>query len=465
MNSAEFPSSGSGRAQTPGGVAGLEELTHRSLVVAGRLPQGLDGEFVRIGPHGSYRDPLSGEPLVTAVRLRDGRADWVSTRWVRTDRVSRALGVLPAPGPRRGLSDNANAGVIRHAGRILALGDGGVLPYELGADLRTKARHDFDGTLPRGFSAHPERDPVTGELFAVAYHHEAPYAQHLIVDVAGHVRRAEPISVKNASMMHAYSLTEHYAVLYDLPVVFSPAAAAAGARVPYAWDDTYGARLGILPREGADRDLRWIDIEPCYVFHPMNAYESAGNTLVLDVVRHRRAFTGAPSRRAGPTRLVETPPALWRWTVDLRGGSVREEVLDGRPQEFPVVDERFKGCAVQYGITAEMAPGSAPYGGRALLRHHLPSGVAERHDFGPGLEAGDPVFIPRSAQAREGDGWVLTLVRDIRTAASELVVLDTATFSGDPVAKVCLPSAGPRGFHSTWLPLGWRGDHADEVSP
>ncbi|MGD0602491.1 MAG: carotenoid oxygenase family protein [Streptosporangiaceae bacterium] len=443
------PPSRSSRSRSGLWIPASEEMAHGPLPVDGHLPETLDGMFLRIGPDGAWRQPLSGNPLATGLRLRGGRAEWARTTWVRTDRVSRALGELPAPGPRRGLSDDANGGVIRHAGRILALGDGGVLPYELGADLGTRARHDFDGTLPRGFSAHPERDPVTGELYAVAYHHEAPYAQHIIVDTAGRVRRAEPISLKSPSMMHAYSLTEHYAILYDLPVVFSPAAAAAGMRVPYAWDDSHGARLGILPREGADCDVRWIEIEPCYVFHAMNAYETDKDHLVLDVVRYERAFDRKPAHPG------ETPPALWRWNVDLRGETMHAEQLDDRPQEFPVVDERFKGCPCRYGLTTGMNPESAPYGGHSLLRHNLPSGTAEVHDFGQGNEAGDPVFIPRSAETQEGDGWVMTIVRGLGSGARKLVVLDTADFSGDPVAEIWLPSVGPRGFHSTWLPMAW----------
>jgi carotenoid cleavage dioxygenase-like enzyme len=449
MTLVHFPPPRPGRSLDGRSRLGLEETASGPLPVDGHLPETLDGMFVRIGPHGSWRQPFSGDPLVTALRLRAGRSEWARTRWVHTDRVSRALGELPAPGPRRGLSDNANAGVLRHAGRILALGDGGVLPYELSADLGTRARHDFDGTLPRGFSAHPERDPVTGELYAVAYNHEAPYAQHIIVDTGGRVRRAEPISLKQPSMMHAYSLTEHYAVLYDLPVVFSPAAAAAGVRVPYAWDDTHGARLGILPREGADCDVRWIEIEPSYVFHAMNAYETDADRLVLDVVRHERAF----DREQAPAG--DRAPSLWRWTVDLRGETVREEQLDDRPQEFPAVDERFKGCPYRYGLTTAMNAGSAPYGGHSLLRHNLPAGTTEVHDFGPGHEVGDPVFVPRSPEAPEGDGWVMTLVRGIDSSVGKLVVLDTADFSADPVAEVWLPSAGPRGFHSSWLPMGW----------
>ena len=45
-------------------------------------------------------------------------------------------------------------------------------------------------------------------------------------------------------MLHDMSLTERYAVVYDLPVVFDLDAAMAGARCPYSWHADYPARLG-----------------------------------------------------------------------------------------------------------------------------------------------------------------------------------------------------------------------------
>jgi carotenoid cleavage dioxygenase-like enzyme len=421
-----------------------DELDGGALKVRGVLPAGLDGMFVRIGPHGGAQ-PLGGEPLMAGLRLREGRAAWFATRRVRTDLVSRRLGTLAAPGPRHGLSDNANAGLIRHAGRILALGEGGALPYEIGSDLSTRARHDFDGTLPGGFCAHPQRDPLTGELYGAAYHHEAPYVQHVIVDVAGRVRRAETISVKNTPLMHAYSLTEHYAVLYDLPVTFNPAAAAAGLRVPYSWDESHGARLGFLPREGNDADVVWIEIEPCFVFHAMNAYETPHGAIVLDVVRHERAFD------RDPLRPGEGRPALWRWTVDLPNGRVAEQLLHPGLQEYPSIDERWTGSRHRYGLTTEVQ-GPDIFGGRALLLHDLETGSTQRHDFGPGCEAGDAVLAPRCAHAPEADGWVMSYVRDKASGRASFVLLDTRDFTGEPVASVDLPTCGPRGFHSAWLP-------------
>ena len=74
--------------------------------------------------------------------------------------------------------------------------------------------------------------------------------------------------------------------------------------------------------------MRWFDVEPCYVFHPMNAYDD-GDTVVLDVVRHTSMFD---THLLGPD---EGPPTLERWSLDLVGGKVVEERLDDRGQEFP----------------------------------------------------------------------------------------------------------------------------------
>ena len=71
--------------------------------------------------------------------------------------------------------------------------------------------------------------------------------------------------------------------------------------------------------------------------------------------------------------------------------------------------------------------------------------------MGSGREGGEAVFVPRSAHAPEGDGWLLSLVHDSRTDRGELVVLDTALFTGPPVAVVPLPVRVPHGFHAQWV--------------
>jgi carotenoid cleavage oxygenase len=94
-------------------------------------------------------------------------------------------------------------------------------------------------------------------------------------------------------------------------------------RFPYSWNPKYPARIGVMPRDGGG-DVRWFDVEPCYVFHPMNAYDDDGDTIVLDVVRHPKVFD---TNHLGPTGGA---PTLDRWTVDLADGKVRESRWDDR---------------------------------------------------------------------------------------------------------------------------------------
>ncbi len=425
-----------------------EEVTEADLVVTGRVPAELDGCLVRIGPNpiGGSRPghALVGDGMAHGVRLRDGRALWYRNRWIRTDRTTRALGELALPGPRHGLSDNANANVIRHGNRILALGEAGVLPIELDEHLDSVARIDFDATLPHGFAAHAECDPVTGELFAVAYYHELPYVEHLVLTADGRVRRCERIEVSGPPLMHSLALTDRHSVLFDLPVAFQPAMARTGSRFPYAWSAGRPARLGLLPREGRAADVRWFDVDPCYVFHPLNAYE-VDDRCVVDVVRYDRVFDrdlDAPG---------ECAPTLWRWTLDLTRRTVAAEQLDDIPQEFPRIDDRRKTRPHRYAYTVAMQSGPGALGGSALLRHDLVRREVAVHDFGPYREAGEAVFIPRAPLSGEDDGWVLTYVHDGQTDRSRLVVLDAADFTGPPIAVVHLPVRVPSGFHVNWI--------------
>src|SRR5438309_2867037 len=302
----------SGKRYLEGNYAPVrEELTVADLPVTGRIPGHLDGRSLRNGPNPVVDpDPATyhwflGTGMVHGIRLRDGRAEWYRNRWVRSADVAEALGEQPRPGPvHAGFDFAANTHVIGHAGRTLAIVEGGPRPYELTDDLDTVGPCDFDGTLPGGYTAHPLRDPDGGELHAVSYYWGwGNRVQYTVIGTDGRVRRVVDVDVHGSPMMHAFSLTERHVVIYDLPVTFDldramsvapkavarpmrwlagrfagrPVPAPVASRVarragngvfPYSWDPTYPARVGVLPRDGEAGDVRWLDVEPCYVFHP-----------------------------------------------------------------------------------------------------------------------------------------------------------------------------------------------------
>ena len=228
--------------------------------MVGSIPSPLRGRYLRNGPNPvgpvdqAKHHWFLGNGMVHGIRLRDGRAEWYRNRYVRTPDVTAVLGGDPCPSqwPAGHPAFSANTSVVAHAGRTFAIVEAGSPPVELGYELDTVQVSSFDGTLPYAFTAHPKRDPRTGELHAVVYYWGwGDQVQYLVVGTDGRVRHTVDIPLPGAPMVHDMSLTERYAVVYDLPCTFDLEAASAGSPLPYRWNDAYVPRLGLLPRDGS----------------------------------------------------------------------------------------------------------------------------------------------------------------------------------------------------------------------
>lgn len=465
------------------------EVTATDLDVTGIVPEYLDGRYLRIGPNPlGVPNPdryqvFMGEGMAHGLRLRGGQAQWYRNRWVRSADMARRLGEPVRGGPHDGGLDFAgNTNIIGHGGRTLVLTEAGVRPYELSEELDTVGPSDFCGTLFGGYSAHPKCDPRSGELHAVSYNPLCGnIVRYTVTDVHGRVRRAVDIRLDAQTMMHDFSLTEKYVVLYDLSVALDLSAAVSSrparavARwvsrfaerhgspdfvlraamrgsertgppdigLPYRWAPERRSRVGIMPREGSAADIRWFEVRPCFVFHPLNAYDD-GDTVVLDVVRY-------PSIFASGAHLVPADRTLDRWTVDLTRGTVTEDRVDDTPQEFPRVDERRVGLRHRYGYVVGYAPGSAGLTEpNAILKHDNVTRTTRTVTFGEGREPGEFVFVPASPDAAEDDGVAMGFVYDRVNNRSDLVLLDAATL--ETVGTVHIPTRVPHGFHGNWVP-------------
>jgi carotenoid cleavage oxygenase len=152
------------------------------------------------------------------------------------------------------------------------------------------------------------------------------------------------------------------------------------------------------------------------------------------------------TRFDGPS---EGAPVLERWTLDPAASTVKTELLDDRPQEFPRIDERRTGRPHRIGWAAGVTGG--PMTG-PVLKHDLATGETWVHDVGPGRATLEPVFVPRADATAEDDGWVMAYVHDATTDRCDVVVLDARDVTGPPVATIHLPVRVPFGFHGSWLP-------------
>ncbi len=434
------------------------ELTLQDLPVTGAIPAELDGRYLRIGPNPIEADPASyhwfmGDGMVHGLRLQGGRALWYRNRWIRSQRVAAALGETPAPGARHGGFDTVNTNVVDVAGRTFALVEAGSYPVELSDTLEEQVYNPFDATLAGSFTAHPHRDPLTGEQHAICYEARKPEEiRHVVIDAGGKVVREEPIAVKHGPSIHDCAFTDRSVVILDLPVTFSMKAHIGGHSFPYRWNPNHQARVGLLPRTGTAADIVWCNVDPAYVFHVANAYDLPDGSVVLDVCAYQTMFDGVSQGPNARSRGLE------RWTVNPAAQSVSVRTLDPSPQEFPRPDERRFGQTYRYIYTLALPDKDS--GGfveaSALYRHDLQTGERQMHDFGAGRRPGEFVFTPRAPDSAEGDGWLIGLVIDSDAETAQLVILDAMDFEGSPVALIHLPHRVPPGFHGNWIPSNQR---------
>jgi carotenoid cleavage dioxygenase len=438
-----------------GGYAPVRhELTLTDLPIEGAIPADFRGTYLRNGPNPafepmSYVFPFDGDGMVHALTFADGKASY-RNRFVRTAGLAAerhaghalwgaSLGPAPADGrsPRR--KNLANTNVVRHAGRLLALWEGG-LPHRLTDDLDTAGPFDFDGRLAGAMTAHPKLDPETGELLFFGYAASHPLLTLYTADAAGRIVDARTVDMPFPAMLHDCAVTPNWWTFFAMPAILD-----ANAESFVSWQPERGARVIAVPRGDRRAEAHWFEVDPFFVFHVMNGQED-GDRLIVDYVRRPSLAIDAQSSR------YVAGPKLHRAVVDLARRTLRDVQLDDRAIEYPRIDDRRSGRRNRYGYAPAMSGREAGAAHSVLIRYDFETRRTTLRDFGPDGEIGEAVFAPRPGGTAEDDGWVVLYVYDRTTDRSRLLVLDAADLAGDPVATVRLPVRVPHGLHGNWLP-------------
>jgi len=435
------------------------------LEVVGEIPRDLAGTYYRNGPNPAYEPAgryhwFDGDGMIHALSFADGRVSY-RNRYVKSEglleerQAGKALfpGLLSMPAteaPRFKVTANTN--IVWHAGKLLALVESSLPTALAPCTLETLGLYDFGGRLSGPMTAHPKMDPETGEMCFFGYSPFPPYLQYHVADGAGALVRSEPIDVPWPSMIHDFAITRDHVVFILCPIVFSFESLARGGSI-FSWEPERGTRIGVMPRDGSSSDVRWFETDACYVFHPLNAYDDGGDT-VLDVARYEALLFMAPAAARDPSWRDKNVARLTRWRIDRERGGVRTEALDDGDGEFPRIDDRRLGRKHRFGYMAA----TGPEGNEtlhpvftAIRKYDLERGTIETRAFGSAAGAGEPLFVPRNAGSAEDDGYVLTLVYDPARNASDFFILDARNIGGEPIARIRLPHRVPYGFHGNWV--------------
>jgi len=192
-----------------------------------------------------------------------------------------------------------------------------------------------------------------------------------------------------------------------------------------------------LPKHGKDRDVIWFEDEAMLGMHTVNAREINGK-IILEMIGMNDIPIDAIA--FGDDSIVYTN-TLIRWTFNLKNKTMIKEKLDDMNMEFPRIDERFLGRNYQHAFLNGTM-------NKALPHCFFDSIV---HYFGDDALAVEPIFVPRTKNVNEGDGYLLSYIYRKSLNRSDLVILDAKHVDESPVAIVQLPHRVPFGFHGCWV--------------
>ena len=449
-----------------GNFAPIRSEDDYDLEVVGEIPADMAGTFYRNGPDPQFDPPadhhwFAGDGMIHAFHVEGGkvryRNRYVRTpKWLAENAAGRTLfGTFGNPmtsdpsvlGTDAGL---ANTNIVWHAGKLMALEEGHK-PFAL--DPLTLESLGYLDEYQGPVTAHPKLDPETGEMVWFAYiGNGLPFANELsygVTDKSGKVLRRDTFAAPYCSMVHDCLTTRNHALVPIRPLTGSLQRAMSGAP-PFAWEPEKGGFVGVLNRTAAVDTVKWFEIDPCFVFHPMNAWED-GNLIHADVMEYETAplfpnVDGSMNRNNG-ARLV-------RWTLDLAGDSnaIKRQQLDDLAGDFPRFDERRAGLSYRHGWFAGSSRRAGDAGFGVIAHVDLKTGKRSTYDLAAGDGAGEPIFIPRKAGADEGDGWVISVVYRGEEDRSEFLVFDAQNLPGGPIGAARLPRRVPYGFHGNWRP-------------
>ncbi len=457
--------------------------------VVGEIPRDLDGAFYRVGAEWLYPPKFPDDGIVNAdghismFRFRNGSVDYTG-RWVQTQRFKaqraakrQLYGYYRNPftddasvqDPERpNLRTVANTAPIFHAGKLFALKEDG-LPHRIDpTTLNTLGAWDFEGAWKsQTFTAHPKIDPVSGEMVAFGYEATGLATDDLFVytlDKTGKVTREARLKVPYVSVIHDMALTQRHIVFPFGGYVTSMDRLKAG-KIHWGWDSSKPSYIGVLPRDGDAKDVRWFRGPERCLMHTFNAH-TVGNKVVLYApFWESNFFPFFPPVDGSPWNPQKAKAFVRRITLDLssKKDTWTEEVL----WPFPVVDlgrvdTRYKTLETRYGYTGFADPNRQFDEARAgnlrgrvtncYGRFDFTSGKLDTYFAGPTHSLQECCFVPRAGSTEEGDGYLIGVASNYAEMRSELIIADARRLEAGDIARVLLPFRSTAQVHGIWVP-------------
>ncbi|KAJ3543879.1 hypothetical protein NM208_g3341 [Fusarium decemcellulare] len=457
--------------------AGIEDVE-----VEGEIPKELSGTFYRVmqDPYyerdyyldGSKTIPFDGDGSISAFRIKDGKVSF-QQKYVMTERLvaerkaGRSLfGMLASPFSnhpcvRAVLDSVANTNVIIHAGKLLALCEFGPA-YELDPNtLSTIGHNAFTGvSSTKPFTAHPHVDPATGDLVAFGYQLEGlgcPKISVYIINKDGQATFQRDLEFTGGGIIHDCAITENYVILMRMPFLVDYKDHEKPGKHQWYYDEKSPAWFGVIPRD-ANVPVRWFQYKNCMAIHSGASWEEDGKIYFDASVASHNAFSFLPCRNGKNPDPGDISVNYVKWCIDPKSESdvmPDPEVLLDVPCEFPRIDERFLTSKTRFTFLDCFKPDAGNeaqlyQGLNAIARLDYQTGEVDYFVPGPQCLVQEPCFSPRSPDAEEGDGFLITMIDNMEFNRNEVIIQDTRNFQS-VVARIILPFRLRSAVHGNWV--------------
>lgn len=437
--------------------------------VEGEIPKELEGAYYRTG--GDRQFPsleddiiLNGDGIFSMFRFENGHVSY-RTRYVQTERFKaerearkRLYGAY-----RNKYSDDESVSNLPHrdnTGNTFAFAHHGELyalredsrPFRLDPEtLETLEEGDFGDLQSTALTAHPKIDPKTGEWWSYgvfAKGEPTTDASLHVFDKSGKLIREEWFQTPYPGLSHDWGVTRDHLVFPIMPLTASDARLREGGAY-YEYDPDLPSKWGIMPRDGTVDQMRWFDIPGIVMGHVMNAYSDGDKVIIDTPCSPGNCFSFFKDKHGNAPTPPETVTQITRITFDLSKPdheAVTLEPLAGALGDMPKIDDRF---GMEKYNTGYFAFRDMPRMGVAQIDWQ--TGDIKYHNL-EGAGAQEPLFVPRSPDAEEGDGFILVAVDRFAEKRMDLLILDGKDVSKPPIATIKLPFAQPMAFHGCWMP-------------
>jgi carotenoid cleavage dioxygenase-like enzyme len=439
--------------------------------VEGEIPRALNGALYRNGPgqKETFGVPLDhlfdGDAYVTALRFADGGLTGLSRFLPTEERVHEQkyqqmryheFGTRCRERPL-GFKNPPSINVFPMADGYYALSEG-AKPVQIDPDtLDCRSARDFAASWPARttFTAHPKRDPVSGDVFAYGLT-MALFPELVLARLPAGATEFETfarVRLGGFYPVHDFMLTENYALVALPPVrvnMWGMLRGRSSVADNLVVDHDKPLRILIARKDGQGAPTLIETPSAGMIFHHANAVESEDGAKIRLVSMETEALAGFRllegwGRAAG---LAQPKSHMVEFVIDLADKTVTRDVLtDGAPIEFPAIDNRQLGRRMDavYALRTFDAPDD-PLAFDALTSWS--GGRFREARAGRGQMFGEPVALVDETGAL----WLAHLGYDGDNDETFLDLREPEELRR--VARVWLGLRIPLGFHGLWVAGG-----------